>query len=240
MTGHGQQSLRRHRTPRRVASLPRVTAVLVGTVAAALALGACSATPTASTHVGTSTVSPSTSTTESTTVPATTPTTSPAETTSTTVSATGCQATNLGAALAGSEGAAGTIELTFSLKNTAGASCAMNGYPDVQLLDSTEASMATAVNRGGGLAFENIPASNVTLAAGQSAYFNLGYSDVTVGTETSCPAAAQVRITPPGSTSSAVVPVSDLDACGGGTVHVSPVFASTNSSATATTAPPQN
>ncbi len=116
----------------------------------------------------------------------------------------------------------------------------MSGYPDVQLLDSTGASMATAVSRGGGLDFENVAASNVTLSSGQSAYFNLGYSDVTVGAETSCPAAAQVGITPPGSTSSAVVAVPDLDACGGGAVHVSPVFASTNAAATATTAPPQS
>jgi Protein of unknown function (DUF4232) len=159
-------------------------------------------------------------------------------TTSTTVAAVACEASNLHAALAGSEGAAGTIELTFSLTNAAGTSCAMNGYPDVQLLDSTGSSMATTVNRGGGLAFENVPASTVSLAPGRSAYFNLGYSDVTVGTETGCPAASQVRITPPGSMSSAVVPVSDLDACGGGAVHVSPVFASTNSAATATTAPP--
>jgi len=139
----------------------------------------------------------------------------------------------------GSEGAAGTIELTFSLANTSTALCTMYGYPGMQLLDASGGDMPTTVIRGGGLTFEKVAVTNVSLAPGQTAYFNLGYSDVTVGTETSCPAASQVEITPPNDMSYVVVPVTSLDACGGGTVHVSPVFASTDSAATSTTAPPQ-
>ena len=97
--------------------------------------------------------------------------------------------------------------------------------------------MATVETQGGGLAFESVAVTPVSLARGQTAYFNLGYSDVPVDSETSCPAASQLQITPPGSTQHSAVPVVSLDACGGGAVNVSAVFGATNSAATETTAP---
>jgi hypothetical protein len=107
----------------------------------------------------------------------------------------------------------------------------------MQLLDTSGASLPTVVIRGGGLAFENVAATNVSLAPGQMAYFNLGYNDVVTGT-TSCSVATQVEITPPNDAMYLVAPVfSQIDACNGGTLHVSPVFASTDSTATVTTAP---
>jgi hypothetical protein len=66
--------------------------------------------------------------------------------------------------------------------------------------------------------------------------FNLGFSDVITGT-TSCSMASQVEITPPNDLTYAIVHASPIDACGNGTLHVSPVFAATNSTATSTTAP---
>ena len=53
--------------------------------------------------------------------------------------------------------------------------------------------------------------------------FSLSYSDVPVGTETSCPTSISAQITPPGNYQSATLPL-QMDPCGGGTVHVSPVY----------------
>jgi len=201
---------------KRVAAVP-CAALVVGSV-----LGACTSSPL---------VSPTTTTT---TAPTTTTTSPPSTTTATT-----CQPSQLHIVVYGSEGAAGTIELTFSLTNTSTTTCTMSGYPGMQLLNASGADLPTNVIRGGGLTFESVAPTNVSLAPAQTAYYNLGYSDVPVNGETSCPTASQVEITPPNDTSYAVVPVSGLDACGGGTLHVSPVFASTDSAATSTTTPPQ-
>ena len=105
------------------------------------------------------------------------------------------------------------------------------------LLNASSQAQPTIVIRGGGLAFENPAETTVSLAPGQTAYFNLGYNDVITGT-TTCSQATQVEITPPNDTSYAVVPAfPSIDACAGGTLHVSAVFASTDSAATETTAP---
>jgi hypothetical protein len=106
----------------------------------------------------------------------------------------------------------------------------------MQLLDTSGGSLATDVVRGGGLAFENVAPASVSLSSGQTAYFNLGYNDVTQGTS-ACSQSSQVEITPPNDTAFAVVGVPQINACGGGILHVSAVFASTDSAATSTTAP---
>ena len=76
----------------------------------------------------------------------------------------------------------------------------------------------------------------MTLDAGQSAFFNIGYSDVPVGGETSCPTSTALEVTPPDATDHLVVSAA-LGPCGHGTMVVSPVFAA-NSPASQTTAPP--
>jgi len=177
-----------------------------------------------------------TGTTTTTSAPAPTTTTVPAPT-STTAGVTTCQPSQLRIAQSGFQGAAGTIEVTFSLVNTSSAPCTMHGYPGMLLLGAGGAPLPTAVVRGGGLAFEDLPVGDVALSPGQAAYFNVGYSDVTTDA-TTCSIAAQVAITPPGATSHAVVAVSpDVNACNGGTLDVSPVFAATDAAATMTTAP---
>lgn len=196
-----------------------VLAVLVaGTV-----LGACTSSTSRATSPTTTTTSTSTST-----------TTAPTSTTSLTTS---CQPSALHIVQSGSEGAAGTHEVTFSLTNVSTALCTMHGYPGMLLLDASGGALPTIVNRGGGLAFENVAVTDVSLSPGQTAYFNLGFNDIVSGT-TTCSTAPQVEITPPNDTAYAVVPVfPSIDACGGGTLDVSPVFASTDSAATETTAP---
>lgn len=168
--------------------------------------------------------------------PTTTSTTSSTTTTSTTAAVTVCRASQLTMARVGSEGAAGTQELTFSLENSSSATCTMRGYPGMLLLAADGAALPTTVDRGGGLAFENVAVTSVSLAPGQSAYFNLGYSDV-VAVPPACSTAAAVEITPPTATTQGEVTGLHVQACANGTLHVSPVFGSTDTTATATTAP---
>ena len=113
----------------------------------------------------------------------------------------------------------------------------MFGYPGMLLLTAGDIGLPTIVTRGGGLAFESVAPTNVTLDPGQAAYFNLGYNDVTQGT-TTCSSATQVEITPPNDTSYVVTKVPQIIACGGGALNVSPIFPSTDAPATSTTAPP--
>ncbi|MHB8219063.1 MAG: DUF4232 domain-containing protein [Acidimicrobiales bacterium] len=125
-------------------------------------------------------------------------------------------------------GAAGTIFSSATMVNTSSATCSLGGYPGMQLLTSSGTALPTDVIRGGRhfpAAQANEPATTVTLAPGQAVAFDFIYSDVPVGTETSCPASTKAEITPPNDYSHAVV-TAPITACGGGTVYVSPVFAS--------------
>ena len=124
-------------------------------------------------------------------------------------------------------GAAGTIELTVSITNTSSHPCSLNGYPGMQLLSAAGASLPTNVIRGGGPGFlapaANKPPMLVTLAPGGHAAFSLSYEDVPVGTETSCPTSPKAEVTPPNDYGYSVVEMQTY-ACGGGTIHVSPVY----------------
>ncbi len=114
--------------------------------------------------------------------------------------------------------------MTVGLKSTSPSPCFLEGYPGLQLLSSGGSPLPTNVVRKGSYPFTAMPPTRVTLATGQSADFNLGYSDVPSGSETSCPAAASLEVTPPDATDHLVVAAS-LSPCGGGTIVVSPVFA---------------
>jgi hypothetical protein len=139
-----------------------------------------------------------------------------------------CQPGQLRVVESGSGGAAGTGEVTFSLTDTGGP-CTMHGYPGLLLLGAGGAPLPTTVERGGGLAFENVPVATVSLVKGQVAYFNLGYTDVG---PSPCVTAAAVEVTPPNDFDHAVVNVSPpIDACKGGTLNVSPVFAAADAAA---------
>jgi Protein of unknown function (DUF4232) len=157
-------------------------------------------------------------------------------TTTTTLPSDYCEVPDLQAQVEGTEGAAGTIEVTFKITNNSGSSCVMWGYPGALMLAADGSPLTTIVKRGGELSFLEATVETVQVASGSSAYFNLGYSDVTSGTETSCPKSSSLEITPPNDTQQLVVQIS-VDACGGGLLSVSPVFGS-SSPATQTTAPP--
>jgi hypothetical protein len=121
----------------------------------------------------------------------------------------------------------------MALKSTSASPCVLSGYPGMQLLDSAGNSLPTNVVRKGNYSFTAVPPTTVNLTTGQTAYFNIGYSDVPTGNETTCPASTSVEITPPNDTTHLVVTV-NFAPCGAGTLVVSPVFAAgTNTQTTA-------
>ena len=117
--------------------------------------------------------------------------------------------------------------MTIALTNTSSATCTLEGYPGMQLLDATGADIPTTVVRGQ-FRFPdpaaNQPPSLVTLAPHATGTFSLSYEDVPVGNETSCPTSAQAEVTPPNDVTHLVMPL-QIAPCGNGTVHVSPVYA---------------
>ncbi len=211
-----------------------VRGLAVAALTGGLVLAACSSSPstTPTTRGSTSTTRPSTT---STTRPTTT-TGRSGTTTTTTRGSTRCTTGNLVGAIVGSTGAAGTIEVTVSLKSTAAAACILGGYPGLQLLGAGGAVLPTTVVRKGAYGFTGMAPVTVTLTTGQSAEFNLGYTDVTVGTETSCPTSSQLEVTPPAAYDHLTL-AATLAPCAHGTMTVSPVFPAFQSTSEST-APP--
>ncbi len=193
-------------------------------VTAGLVVASCSSPGNSASSSTTSTAGSSTSTSSS----SGSTTTSASSTTTTAAGLTTCQSTQLSGAVGQSNGGAGTIETTVTFTNTSSGTCTLKGYPGMQLLAASGAALPTNVVRGGGPGFlgaaANQPAALVTLGPGQTATFSLSYEDVPVGTETSCPTSAKAQVTPPNDTGFLVVGL-QADACGGGTIHVSPVYA---------------
>jgi Domain of unknown function (DUF4232) len=147
-----------------------------------------------------------------------------------------CPTADLVGSVTGSSGAAGTIEITVGLRSTAPGVCILGGYPGLELLGPAATALPTTVIRKGAYAFTAMPPATVHLSTGRSAEFNIGYSDVPVGTETACPTSTALEITPPNAVDHLTVAAS-LAPCGRGTLVVSPVFAA-DQSTTESTAPP--
>lgn len=124
----------------------------------------------------------------------------------------------------------------MALKSTSPTTCVLDGYPGLQLLGAAGASLPTTVVRKGNYSFTAMAPTTVTLSNGQVAYFNMGYSDVPVGTEPSCPSSTSLEVTPPDAVDHLAF-AAVLGPCGGGTLVVSPLFLATGSN-TQTTAPP--
>ena len=194
----------------------------------ALVLAGCSSGSPSVSSTTTTTTSRSTSTSTPTSTSSQSSSTTGGPTTTTVAGVATCQPGQLTITAGMGNGAAGTISLTVTMVNKGPGTCTMNGYPGMQLLDASGASLPTNVVRGGGVDFLNPAASQppslVTLAPGQQASFSLSYEDVPVGSETSCPTSAKAEVTPPNDTASAVVAF-QASPCGGGTIHVSPVYA---------------
>jgi Domain of unknown function (DUF4232) len=199
-----------------------ITVALLAFGASACGSGPKPAAPTTSApaHEDTTSTSPGTRTTT---------TVAHGATTSTAAALTGCSAVDLAGSVTGSQGAAGTIETTISLRNSSSPACSLVGYPGLTLLDAGGNALPTNTVRGGGLQFENVPVTTVVLAPGQAALINMGTSDVPTGSET-CSAASKLRIYPPNAVDTLTVSL-ELTVCAGGTIHSSPVYPSSAASA---------
>lgn len=198
-------------------------AVLLGL---ALTAAACSSGSAGTSAQGSTTTSTTTSGT--TTTSGSTSTTRAGGTTTTKASGPGtCQPGQLSVTSTAGSAAAGTISLQIRMTNTSSATCTLRGYPGMQLLDAQGNPLPTNVVRGGAT-FPNPKAQagvvEVTLAPGAVAAYTLTYEDVPVGGETSCPTSAKAEITPPNDYTHVVIAL-QITACGGGTIHVSPVYA---------------
>jgi hypothetical protein len=204
---------------------PAVFALAAGAAAAGCSSGSSptGATTTSSTTASSTTRADSSSTTS---------------TSSTTIAGvTRCVASNLSGRVAGSQGGAGTFEVTIALRNTATTSCTTGGYPGLQLLNGSGTAIPTTTVRGGPLSFEKITPATLTVPAGGTVWFNVGYSDVPTGGATTCPVAASIQIIPPNDTTHLTVSGLQANVCNNGTLDTSPLFGP-GSPGTQTTAPP--
>lgn len=155
------------------------------------------------------------------------PTTAASTTSTTEAGPARCAGAKIQTTIPSSAGAAGTIEATIRGVNLGSTTCSMRGYPKVQLQASVGgAGMATTVVQGG--SFSKAAAAGsptiVTVAPGASFEFQMTYSNVPVGTATSCPSSSGLGITWPSAGATASLPYT-ATVCGGGVVHVSRVFA---------------
>jgi hypothetical protein len=173
----------------------------------------------------------STTTTTTPTTPTSSSSSSSSSTSSTLRPLAECTGSALSGVLASSNGAAGTIELTFQVTNESGLGCTLHGYPQLQLLSANDDRLTTTTIDAG-ITFAdappaaNEPAKTWRIKAGAQATFVAQYSDVPVGSEQSCPMASSVNVYPPGSSVPFNVAV-QLSPCDFGTVNVSPFFAAT-------------
>jgi hypothetical protein len=170
-----------------------------------------SATPSAS---GSSPASPSPEVTESAT-PSPTPTTAAAPVV--------CSSRNLVAKPGTEDSGAGHVRVVITLRNAGATTCTLNGYPRLRMLDTKGKALPLRVTHGGDTASPTVSARTVILARGTVASFDLGYSRVPVGNETTC-AGGTLRVTPPQNTTELPVALT-LEPCDQGRVSVSPVVA---------------
>jgi Protein of unknown function (DUF4232) len=200
----------------------RLARVLAAVATAGVIGAACSSHN--GTHTGTGTTAPhhhGTTTTTTAVVPTT------ASTTTTTGIGPCAQAT---ATVGQIQGAAGTIVGTITLAEVGSGTCTMIGYPGLSRFNSSGASVPTTVVHGLTINLSGPPSQPpalVTLTATQQAEFTFQYSDVTTGTETSCPNSTTVSVTPPGGTTASAPVALSATACNSGTIDVSPVYAAT-------------
>jgi hypothetical protein len=195
---------------------------LASVACAAVALAACSSSPskpknvTTTTHAATSTTS----------APTTTSTTAASATTSTAATSTACS--HITASPGQGQGAAGTITGLVTITNAGPTACTVNGYPTMALFSGSGAPLTVTIVNGLTVTVSsaaNAPPSSVSVAPASSAQFAYQFSDVPVGSQTSCPTSESASVTMPGSTTSSPSFQLAIGPCGNGTIKVSPVYA---------------
>jgi hypothetical protein len=157
-----------------------------------------------------------------------TPTTGPASTPTPAPAAAGpdrCHTSQVQVSDLTSQGAAGHIFLTFRMTNTGGVTCWLYGFVGMQMLDGAGRNLPTRVLRNGGAFAGQAGPSRFDLPAGRSATFDVAYGDVQVGSETTCPAASRLIVTPPDEFDHVTIAVSgfSLAPCNSGELDVTPM-----------------
>jgi hypothetical protein len=132
-----------------------------------------------------------------------------------------CTASQLKGKLLDSQGAAGTILFSVTLRNS-GAACSLKGYPALRI-KGAHGLLPTRVVHGGLAVMSSTP-KRVKLKHLGRASVLVSYSDVPVGSETSCPRGKALRLRPPGASDWITVRVGTF-ACGHGTLRESPLLA---------------
>jgi Protein of unknown function (DUF4232) len=194
---------------------------LASVACAAVVLAACSSSPSKPKNVTTTTHAAT-----STTAPTTTSTTAASATTSTAATSTACS--RITAAPGQGQGAAGTITGLITVTNAGSTACTVNGYPTMALFSGSGAPLTVTIVNGLTVTVSsaaNAPPSSVSVAPSSRAQFAYQYSDVPVGSETSCPTSESASVTMPGSTTSSPSFQLAIGPCGNGTIKVSPVYA---------------
>jgi hypothetical protein len=137
-----------------------------------------------------------------------------------------CQASQLHGKRLDSNGAAGTILSSVTLRNS-GTACTLKGYPSLRI-EGAHGLLPTHVQHGG-LAVLKAKPKLVKIAHNGKASVLISYGDVPVGSETTCPAGKALRLRPPKATGWLTIKVA-TSACGHGTLDESPVLAGVHSS----------
>ena len=171
-----------------------------------------------------------TSSASSTTTPAST---LPASTSTTIASGSTCSGTDFRATFGYSEGAAGTVYSSVTLTKITAGSCTLDGWPLLTLQDAHGAVIASRTvdlpTANSPVTFPDAAANaaptSLTVSTGTKTTFDLAYSDVPTGSETTCPSVASVAIAVgTGQGVAVATPSYPLQPCGGGLVWVSPFF----------------
>jgi ABC-type glycerol-3-phosphate transport system substrate-binding protein len=177
--------------------------------------------------------SPSTPKVSTTTTHASVATTSSSTTTSTptstsTTPAASAACNSITASAGQSQGAAGTITGVITVTNTGSSMCTADGYPKVALLSGSGAPLTVTIVNGLSVSLSppaNAGPSVVSVAPSSTAQLSYQYSDVPVGTQTSCPMSETASVTMPGATTASPTFTLAIGPCDNGTIKVSPVYA---------------
>ena len=111
----------------------------------------------------------------------------------------------------------GHIEQAINLQNVSGHSCRMWGYPGLGLLDRHGHALPGYAD------FDtSVAPHRVVLRPHRWAHATIRWSDVPVGSQTSCPVSRWLLVTPPDTFSSRRVRAA-IDSCGDGRIEVRPI-----------------
>jgi hypothetical protein len=135
-----------------------------------------------------------------------------------------CHTSDLALSVGQRQGAMGTVYVTFVLEDDSGHACEMYGFPGMLLLDAAGKPLPTTVHWQDGRLAQPGP-SLVVLQPGQTAHFDVAFSNVPRGSET-CEETGAVLVTPPDETTQLRV-AGAFRACDAGNVDASPVRAGT-------------